>query len=127
NSKVKLLRSLHERKGRREHGMFLVEGVRLIEEAVRSGRMPRIVIFDPQLLQEERTRRLLQAIPPQVREAARPYVIERAADTVTPQGIVAAVPFPEPEQPSGNPRLLLDGLRDPGNVGTILRTAEAAG
>lgn len=127
NAKVKLLNALRDRKGRREHNLFLVEGIRLVEEAVRSGCLPRFAIFDPALLQDERARRLVQAIPSERRESARPFVVERASDTTSPQGIVAAVEIPRSRPATGNPLLLLDGLRDPGNLGTILRTAEAAG
>ncbi len=127
NPKVKLLRALHDRKGRRQHGLLLVEGIRLVEEAVRSGARIRLAIFDPDLLADARGRQLVHAIPPGRREAANPFVIERASDTPSPQGIVAAVEIPGSREPAGNPLLLLDGVRDPGNLGTILRTAEAAG
>jgi len=56
-----------------------------------------------------------------------PEVMAATADTVTPQGVLAVVPIPELPLPAHGLLIVLDGLRDPGNVGTILRTGWAAG
>ena len=60
--------------------------------------------------------------------AVAPHVMQAASDTQTPQGILAVLPIPEWEFPADPTFLLIpDGVRDPGNLGTLLRTALAAG
>ncbi len=132
NPKVRWARSLLQGRARRREGHFLIEGVRLVEEALRVGSVPTLAFFSPALEATPRGRALLQALlaSPEARERVFPVseaVLGSLSDTVTPQGIVAAVPLPQP--PSGPPGLLLilDQLRDPGNLGTVLRTALAAG
>lgn len=130
NPKVRWLRGLSERQGRRDARCYLIEGIHLIEEALQSGIQPRLILFSrPQLESSERGRDLLSVIAPFPAEEAAPDVLKRISETVTPQGIVAAVPLPEyiplpaPDEPL---LLVLDGIQDPGNLGTLLRTAEAA-
>ena len=132
NPKVRWARSLLQGRSRRREGHFLIEGVRLVEEALRVGSIPTLAFFSPSLEETPRGQALLQALQalPEARERVFPAseaVLQSLSDTVTPQGIVAAVPFPQPPPGPPGPLLILDQLRDPGNLGTILRTALAAG
>lgn len=130
NEKVKLLRSLHEAKGRKKSESFLIEGVRLVEEALSAGIRPSVILVDQeQLTQTDRGAELLASLPQSEWIPVTANVLKAVATTVTPQGIVAAVPMSRPTEPVelGSLVLVLDRLADPGNVGTILRTAEAAG
>ena len=128
NSKVKWMRSLQDGKGRRQERAFLIEGVILVEEALRAGHTPRLVLYDSEeLRQSRRGRRLLQELEGLQAEQVSTPVLQSVSDTVTVQGVVAALPLPEPKAVAADGLVVvLDGLRDPGNVGTILRTAEAA-
>lgn len=130
NPTVKQLRSLMtSRKDRRHERLFVVEGVRLVEEALRSGAQVAVAVYNPdQLATTERGQTLLGSIG-QLGSAheAPPEVIAAVSETVTPQGIVAAVRWPELEPMGRGVQLVLDAVQDPGNVGTLLRTAEATG
>jgi TrmH family RNA methyltransferase len=130
NQTVKEARALLEPKGRREQGRFLVEGVRLIEEALKAGMPPAFLFHLPEASDNERSAALLQtaaAAGSRVVELA-PKVYQALADTVSSQGVIAAMPIPRvTPRPSPAFNLVLDQLRDPGNMGTILRGAEAAG
>lgn len=129
NPKAKVLRSLRRRSARYSERLLLVEGVRLVEEALRAGCALWVALYAPERLAETPRGEALLATLAADRAAfsTTPQIVDSVADTVTPQGVVAAVPFPEPSpQPEGLV-LILDRLRDPGNCGTILRTAEAAG
>ena len=130
NPRIKQFRSLlANRKERRRERLFVIEGVRLAEEALRAGAQITSVVYDPdQLRLSERGQALIE----QVRNLRGAYVatndvIAVASDTVAPQGIVAAVAWPELEACRGGIQLVLDGVQDPGNVGTLLRSAEATG
>ena len=137
NPIVKRLRLLQERRGRTQQGLFLVEGVRLVEEALESGAQPDTVLVAPAMLSATaRGRALLQrllhqrGLPPPLE--VTPAVLRHVADTETPAGIVVALPLGPAHALADLPRraglaLVLDGVQDPGNAGTILRTAAAAG
>lgn len=128
------MRDLQRRKARGRRGLALVEGVRLVEEALTAGLKFRGAIVSPEL---ERTARGValredlesRAVPVQDM-AARTFA--QLADTDSPQGIVAIV---EPRSwraddlavGPGKVVLLVDGVQDPGNVGTLIRTAHALG
>jgi TrmH family RNA methyltransferase len=129
NEKVKKIKALQGRaKTRRETGAFVVEGIRLVEEALTAKWQARLCLYDPEL--NERGLALVEELREtgvEMLEAAS-HVIAAASDTQTPQGILLVLdltPLPLPESPDFI--LVLDQLRDPGNAGTLLRTAAAAG
>ncbi|HEX9116696.1 MAG TPA: RNA methyltransferase [Anaerolineae bacterium] len=129
NPKVKQARLLLERRGRQQQGDCLVEGVRLIEDAMRAGVRPALIFFVPGARQAPRTAGLLDAAEAAgvAAWAVSPAVFATLSETVTSQGIVAIVPIPTHPAPAmPTLSLVLDGIRDPGNLGTILRSADAA-
>ncbi len=121
NPKVQAWRSLKDKKGRDEQGAFLVEGAKMTEEALRSCFPVRTL-----LIREGFT-------PPFPLPAGIPVytladsVFQAVCDTKTPQGVAAVAEIAAPELTDGNLMLALDGIQDPGNMGTIIRTADAAG
>jgi RNA methyltransferase, TrmH family len=129
NPKIRLVRSLLGRaKERREAGAFVVEGVRLVEEAEIRGWNFRFALYDSSL--NERGSSLVEHLLSreiEVEEVSE-HLMKSLSDTETPQGILAVLTdsrLPIPDSP--NFILIPDQIRDPGNLGTLLRTAAAAG
>ncbi len=129
NPKVKWLRALQVKSRlRHEEGVMVIEGVRLVEEALQTGWAFRLVFYSPSLSQ--RGREVLARLTPmsQVVEEVSETVMRAVSDTQTPQGILAVVTIPSMHiGESLDFALVVDAVRDPGNLGTILRTAAAAG
>lgn len=129
NPRIQLVRSLlSDRQARASTQAFVLEGVRLVEEAVRTDWPLEQVLFDESL--SDRGRALLDAcrqkgIP--CEEVAR-RVLESISDTGNSQGILAVAKMKDlPIEPHPDFVLIADSIRDPGNLGTLLRTAAAAG
>lgn len=129
NSKVKLIRALLSRaKERREAGLFVIEGVRLFEEAVKSNWRLETVLYDETLSERGKSQvESLRSKNIEVEEVST-SVMKSISETESPQGILAVLkfsPFPIPD--SLNFILIPDQIRDPGNLGTLLRSAVATG
>jgi TrmH family RNA methyltransferase len=119
---------LTQAKERRAQGAFVIEGVRLVEEALESDWEAQLVLFTDQL--DQRGQAVVEGFSTKgiSAEQVSSGVMSAISDTETPQGILAVLVMkPLPFPPSPNLLLILDGMRDPGNLGTILRTAAAAG
>lgn len=129
NTKLKLVRALAGRpKERREAGAFLAEGVRLVEDAFAAGWPFDFVLYSAET--SNRAKKLVE----QLRgaglevEEVQPEVLRASSETESTQGILAVLKLtslPLPEAP--NLVLIPDQIRDPGNLGTLIRTAAAAG
>ena len=130
NESVKYVRSLHRRRVRYQEQAFIGEGLRTVEEGIKAGIQPVFLFHTAAVLDAARARCILSQAEGQgvqIRAVSEP-VMAAMADTVTPSGILAV--FPMLWHPTPHPltwALLVDGLRDPGNMGTILRSALAAG
>ena len=128
NSKIKEIVALQAKKKNRVNtGTFVVEGVRILEEALDSGLSPLLTLHTEDL--QERGSALVQRsqdIGTPV-EAVMPHVMSAASDTKNSQGILMIFPFPKLQELENlNSVLILDQIRDPGNMGTLLRSAAAA-
>ena len=129
NTKVKLVRALAGRaKERREAGAFLAEGVRLVEEALLAGWPIRFVLHSGET--SGRAQELLGSLRERKIEVDEidSGLMQSLSDTETPQGVLAvleeqALSFEDPL----DFLLIPDLIRDPGNLGTLLRSADAAG
>ena len=129
NPKLKLVRALMGRpKERRDSGVFVAEGIRLLEEAASSSWKFRFVLFSGEMSQ--RGSKLLAVLKSKgiETEEVASHLLDALSDTGNSQGIIAVLeqaPLPMPK--STDFVLIPDQIRDPGNLGTLLRTAIAAG
>ena len=134
NATVKLLRSLRDKKARRAEGLFLAEGLRILTEARDSGRLPEIVAFSPEGAKHALAAEIIAAT-----EAAGGDAIETSAEILSkmsgkdnPQMLLGAYRQPDTaleriDRSAAPLWIVAQALRDPGNIGTILRTGDAVG
>lgn len=129
NPKIKTIRHLQNRgKARQEENSYVIEGIRLVEEALQQGLHPDLLIYTDTL--DKRGKQLLKAFRNMNVQIDRvsDQVFQAASDTETPQGILAVLPIPSHSDQNPTDFLVIaDQIRDPGNLGTILRSALAAG
>lgn len=132
NDKVKLVKHLQTRRWRERTGLVFVEGIRLVEDALTAGVEIEFAGYFPPLLDSERGKVLYQCL----RDSGFPvYCFDKALkksmmQTVTPQDVFAVVRPPQyswKQLLRGSVVLVVNGVQDPGNLGTILRTADALG
>lgn len=129
------MRRLATRRFRDLEGKFLAEGIRFVEEALESSFSVEMLVYCEKAMCNARGQVLLEAASIKgisILEVEEP-LFKELADTVTPQGILAVVKWRWYElddlQAGAKPWLLVlvDGVSDPGNLGTIVRSADAAG
>jgi TrmH family RNA methyltransferase len=134
NATVKRLRALRDKKARRAERLFLAEGLRIIAEARDSGRLPEIIAFSAAGAAHPLAAEIIEATEAAGGEAIEttPDVLSKMSGKDNPQMLLGA--FAQPE--TGLERLergvaplwiVAQALRDPGNIGTILRTGDAVG
>ncbi|MDJ0754690.1 MAG: RNA methyltransferase [Ardenticatenaceae bacterium] len=129
NPKLKRVRRLlRDGRFRKREKQFVVEGSRWISEMVQQGIAPHLWLATPTWADQNRQliKELSRLVPPPI--PVEENLIRETTATENPSGVVAVLPQPELAWPD-HPTLLLilDGLRDPGNVGTLIRSAAAAG
>jgi TrmH family RNA methyltransferase len=134
NPTVKAARALHMRKAREESGQFLAEGLKIVTEAVELGHAPRTLLFSAEAGAHPLARRARTAT-----EAAGGEVVEVSRDILAkisrrdnPQTVLAVfdqafAPLSGLDPAAAPCWAALEAVRDPGNLGTIVRTADAAG
>ncbi|WP_174291857.1 TrmH family RNA methyltransferase [Sphingomonas bacterium] len=134
NPTVKYARDLRDKRHRRESGQFLAEGLRILTEARETGRLPRILFYTDQSANHPLVHDLSIAV-----EAAGGDCIQTGADIIAklsgkdnPQAVVGifdeiAATLDDLDRSAAGIWLVAERLRDPGNLGTILRTGDAVG
>lgn len=134
NPAVKAARALHMKKAREETGQFLAEGLKIVTEAVEQGRAPRTLLFGAEAAGHPLLRRAVAAT-----EAAKGEVIEVSHEILekisrrdNPQTVLgvfdqAFAPLAALDPAAATCWVALEAVRDPGNLGTIVRTADAGG
>jgi RNA methyltransferase, TrmH family len=134
NSTVKLLRSLRDKKARREHGLFLAEGLRILTEARDSGRLPEIVAFSAEGSRHPLAAEIIAATEAAGGDAIEttPHILSKMSGKDNPQMLLGAYRQPttsldEIDRAASPLWICAQALRDPGNIGTILRTGDAVG
>lgn len=132
-SEDKLVRSLSRRKGREEAGLFLVEGLRVVEELLATGIVLRFAVTSSTLEDSDRGRALKARLESatDVKEVGA-GVLNELSETSTNQGVLVVAEIPEHGLSElvvegSFAMLVVDGVQDPGNLGTLVRTAVAFG
>ena len=130
---LKDIKSLTTKKGRREKKMFLAEGVRVLEEAIRHKCLPRTLCFCMSMLSDRGEKLLERFRGPEIKRLAMSTrEIDAIGDARTSQGIIGIFDTPAPEmaehyRPHYRRVLMCEDIADPGNLGPILRSAAAFG
>jgi TrmH family RNA methyltransferase len=132
NPRFKTLRSLRLRKYRQREGLFLIEGIRIVEEALTGGAPVETLVYATDLLVSQRAQALLERLVPARHLVLSGDLFRTLSQRDDPQGIAATVRIQDrtlADIPLIDDLLVIVAyqLRDPGNLGTIIRTADAAG
>lgn len=132
-SRASLIRGLGRRKIREREGLFLAEGVRVVEDLLDSRFVPRFALIASSLQDTARGRSLIERLGARCEvERMSEGELATLSDTETTQGVLVAAEIPRRELDALKPGrrdalLLLDAIQDPGNAGTLVRTADALG
>jgi RNA methyltransferase, TrmH family len=130
NETVKTVRSLHLRKAREESGLFLAEGLKIVAEAVDLGFAPQILLYGPEAADHP----ILRRVAASAREVLEvtPAILAKISRRENPQMVLGVfeqrfTPLNELAPADARCWVGLEAVRDPGNLGTIVRTADGAG
>lgn len=123
NERIRAWKKLQTRKGREKSGRFLIEGAHLIEEALRAGVDVETILIEEGVTFPIEHRKRIETI---IVSAA---VMKELSETKSPQGIIAVCRTlkRKPVDVQTGMFLLVDRIQDPGNLGTVIRTADSAG
>lgn len=126
NKHVKDALKLKQKKFREEEGKFIAEGIRFVEEAIKEG-LVQYVLYSDKLYSTKGNERILDSEVSKYEVSAD--IMKELCDTENPQGVAAVVSKPEwdVDKITNNFIVIADGVQDPGNLGTIIRTSDAAG
>ncbi|MBS0478036.1 MAG: RNA methyltransferase [Proteobacteria bacterium] len=134
NTLIKRIRSLRDKKHRRTEGLFLAEGLRILTEAREAGRLPRYLFFTAEGARHPLAAVLIEAVEANGGDAIRTSrdILSKLSGKDNAQAVVGVFPeFTTPlaqfDRASSPIWLVAERLRDPGNLGTILRTGDAVG
>lgn len=133
NGQIKELVKLQKQaRYRKQQGTFVVEGLKMVQEAARYGNLQKIYLSEERYAEIADRPQQGETFVEKEFEVVADAVFRKVSDTMTPQGILGLVTIPryslaELLQLSEPQFLLLDDVRDPGNLGTMIRTAEGAG
>lgn len=134
NPSVKRLKSLFDKKSRRLEGLFLAEGLRVCTEALEAGHLPALLAVTPQAEAHPLGARLIAASLQARAQVMRvtPILMSRITGKDNAQGVAAAYAIPDTSLTQINPAsapfwVVGESIRDPGNIGTMLRTCDATG
>ena len=134
NPTLKALRALHEKKFRRADGRFLAEGLRIVAEAVDSGVVPEMLVFAEGFAGHPLVARLVAATEAAGGQAVAttPDQLGRLTRKDNPQAVVGVFrarpsPLADLDRAAAALWLVVEAIKDPGNLGTILRTGDAVG
>jgi TrmH family RNA methyltransferase len=134
NTTVKRLRSLRDKKARKEEGLFLAEGLRIITEARDSGQLPEILMFSAEGARHPLAAEIIAATDAAGGDTIEttPDILSKTSGKDNPQMLVAAYRQPDTslaaiDRNAAPIWFVAQALRDPGNIGTILRTGDAVG
>lgn len=132
NSKLKLLSSLKTKKGRQKSNLMLIEGLRAVKQLLDNDLDIELIAFDSEVIEQNNAYKNLYDKYQNKSIVIKKELFENVSDTVNSQGIVATGKIPTYNlekliELSPKRILLLDKIQDPGNAGTIIRTADSAG
>ncbi len=132
NPRIKAIRRLRMRKYRLREGLYVIEGIRIVEAALEANAPVELLVYAPELLVSERAQALLQEHATLEQMAVTPEVFGSLSDREAPQGIAAVVRTSQTALTDLEPRndlliVVAWQLQTPGNLGAIIRTADAAG
>jgi len=134
NTTVKRLRSLRDKKHRKSEGLFLAEGLRIVAEARDSGRLPEIIAFSLEGAKHPLAAEIIAATEAAGGEAIEttPDILSKMSGKDNPQMLLGAYRQPDAalariDRSAAPLWIVAQALRDPGNIGTILRTGDAVG
>lgn len=129
NPFYKQLRKLARPGGARQDGLVWLEGVHLCQEYLQRVGLPRHAVFDAARLAEPELAALIAGLPPERSLSLEGGLLDQVSEVAAAQGVGFLIDLPQPALPDRLTEtcVLLDGVQDPGNVGSIIRTCAAAG